>query len=202
MAFGDPYASVPQLEQRLGVSDDGTFAALLDAASREVETFTRRQFNRDDYAEARRFRPLDYDRVAVDDFYTLTDLEVEVNGTAWDVATYIDARPWNGTVAGQIDWPYSDLFAIGRCWPWSRRALITVTAHWGWATVPAGIVQATLDAAVAIYTSRQVTQGGQTLRSETIGGYTYVLSDPNRSGDVPHEMLRAMPFRRKVYGVA
>jgi hypothetical protein len=141
MALGDPYATPEQLAARLGTDDpgDGTFERLLDAASRAVESFTRRQFNMADEYDVlpRRYRALDPERVAVDDFWTLEGLVVEVNGRAWDVARYIDARPWSGVVAGQIDWPYSDLFAVNRRWPWGcRRALITVTALWGWASVP------------------------------------------------------------------
>ena len=201
MALGDPYATAEQLAARLGVADDGTFEQLLDAASRAVESFARRQFNKVTEASARRFRALDCERVAVDDFHTLADLAVTVNGTAWDVDDYIDARPWDGVLAGQIAWPFSDLFAIGRSFPWSRRALITVTAQWGWATVPSGIIEATLDTAETMYTSRSAVQGGRTIRSESIGGYSVSFALPS-ADDVPPEMSKALPFRRKVYGVA
>jgi hypothetical protein len=209
MALGDPYAEVCQLEERLGRSDNGSFGPLLDAASRAVESFTRRQFNRLDepYAIARRFRALDRERVAVDDFFTLEDLEVVVNGTAWDVETQIDPRPWNGTTQGQTGWPYADLFAINRSFPWSRRALVTVTAWWGWEAVPAAIMEATLDVAeVMSLGSRTVSQAGM-IRSETIGGYSISYGLPNLLNGaglagVPVELHKAVPFRRKVFGVA
>jgi hypothetical protein len=201
VALGDPYADPDELAERLGQSDDGTFERLLVAASWAVEVFTRRQFNKATAATARRFRALDCERVAVDDFYTLTDLAVVVDGTAWDVTQYIDPRPWNGAVAGQVGWPYSDLFAIGRQWPWSRRALITVTARWGWVAVPSGIVEATLDAAEAMYAGRFAMEGGKSIRSETIGGYSVSFATPS-TDDTPPEMLRALPYRRKVFGVA
>lgn len=208
MAFGDPYATPEQLEQRLGQPDDGTFARLLDAASDAVEHFTRRQFNRGDDADEydlipRRFRALDCQRVAVDDFHTIEGLEVVVNGVPWDVATHIDARPWDGVLDGQVGWPFSDLFAISRSFPWSRRALITVTAHWGWAAVPAAIVEATLDNAEAMYLRRSASQSGL-IRSETIDNYS-ISFFPNVSTDaaVPTEMLKALPFRRRnIFGVA
>lgn len=201
MALGDPYATPGELEQRLGATDDGSFEHLLDAASRAVESFTRRQFNRVDTATARRFRALDCERVAVDDFHTLTDLAVEVDGVAWDVATYIDVRPPDGVLQGQIEWPFSDLFAINRTWPWSRRSRITVTAQWGWLAVPAGIIEATLATAESIYWKRSSTLSGLT-RSETHGQYSFTYALPDATTDVPQEMVRAIPYRRKVFGVA
>jgi hypothetical protein len=201
MALGDPYALPADLELRLGVSDDGTFTRLLDAASRAVESFTRRQFNTDNEATPKRYTARERERLAVDDFHTLDDLEVAVDGVVWDVDTYIDARPWNGEVAGQIGWPYSDLFAVNRCWTWSRRARVTVTAQWGWTAVPSGIIEATLDNAEMMYLSRYAAQVAAT-RSVTLGGYTESFGLPVRSSDVPVEMLKALPFRRKVFGVA
>jgi hypothetical protein len=209
MALGDPYATPEQLEARLGRPDDDeyndTFLRLLDAASRAVEAFTRRQFNRADEYEIipRRFRALDRARVAVDDFHTLDDLEVEVYGRFWDLAN-IDARPWDGILNGQIDWPYSDLFAVGRSWPWSRRALVTVTAQWGWAYVPPAIVEATLDVAEVMSMSLTAGQAGA-IRSESIGGYSISYTSPERQfgwEGVPPELVKALPFRRKMFGVA
>jgi hypothetical protein len=205
--LGDPYASAVDLEARLGRDDDGSFDRLLDAASRAVESFTRRQFNRadEDYEILpRRFRALDRTRVAVDDFHTLDGLVVEVNGKAWDVERYIDARPWDGVVGGMIDWPYSDLFAVRRSFPWSRRALVTVTAQWGWAYVPAGIIEATLDVAEVMSLSMTNAQSG-TIRSEAIGGYSISYAMPQNlinNGDVPPELVKAAPYRRKRFGVA
>jgi hypothetical protein len=207
MAFGDPYATIDELEARLGKEDDGSFTRLLVAASRAVESFTRRQFNRDDeydIVSARRFRALDRERVAVDDFWTLEGLMVEVNGRVWDVDRHIDARPWDGITHGQVGWPYSDLFAVGRRFPWSRRALITVAAQWGWEFVPAGIVEATLDVAEAMYLARSATASG-TVRSELIGGCSISYAVPQHrlsAEEIPPELVKALPYRRKVYGVA
>jgi hypothetical protein len=199
MALLDPYATPAQLEARLNTTDDGNYARLLDAASRAVESFTRRQFNRADEYEVlpRRFRALDCERCPVDDFWTLDGLIVEVNGTVW-AETYLDARPWNGPLDG---WPYFDLFAVSRSWPWSRRAPITVTAQWGWEHVPSAIVEATLD--VAELMSLAMTSGQGAVRSETIGGYSVSFATPSMSAEnVPPEFVKALPYRRVRFGVA
>jgi hypothetical protein len=202
MGLGNPYATQAQLAERLGTDDDGTFEGILDAASRAVESFTRRQFNRldDDYQPpSRRYRALDCERCPVDDFWTLDDLVVEVAGTVW-AADSVDARPWN---APQDGWPYFDLFAVGRSWPQSRRPLITVTAQWGWETVPAAIVEATLD--VAEMMSLTVTSGQGAIRSESVAGYSVSFATPSMSAlteNVPPELVKALPYRRVRFGVA
>jgi hypothetical protein len=201
MALSDSYASRAQLSARLGTEDDGTFEGILDAASRAVESFTRRRFNRAEQDEVlpRRFRALDCERCPVDDFWTLDDLVVEVAGTVW-AADSVDARPWN---APQDGWPYFDLFAVGRSWPQSRRPLITVTAQWGWETVPAAIVEATLD--VAEMMSLTVTSGQGAIRSESVAGYSVSFATPSMSAlteNVPPELVKALPYRRVRFGVA
>lgn len=209
MALGAAYATPEQLEARLGKPDDGTFTRVLESASRAVEAFARRQFNRADAPSFRRYRALDSERVAVHDFFTLDDLIVEVNGSVWNTETTIDPRPWS--LSGPTDWPddfygeerpYSDLFAVGRSFPWSRRGLISVHAWWGWPMVPAAIVEATLDVA-------QLTSAfGQAalIKSEVISGYSYSTGLPAgyTVGDsgVPMEMLKALPYRRKRFGIA
>ncbi len=200
MAIGDSYATLADLQKRLGRVDDGTFTPLLSAASRAVEAFTGRQFNRTEVASARRFRASDWHRVAVDDFHTITDLAVTVDGVAWLTAS-VDPRPWNGVVNGQIGWPFFDLIAIDRHWPHARHATITVTARWGWPTVPEGVKQATLDVAVAMASAST-----GTVRSESVAGYS-VTFDVATLGDlpdanVPSELRKVAMYRRKQFGVA
>lgn len=196
MAIGDPYATVGELSARLGSEDTVTFPDLLDVASRAVESFTGRQFNKaaTPTVSARRFRPLDPYRLPVDDFHTITGLVVDVNGTVWDNAT-VDPQPWGGLVNGQTGWPFFNLFAKNRIWPFD--ATILVTADWGWPAVPAAVKQATLDVAAVRYNS-----GGssQEVRSMAIDGFseTYVVN----GGDVPPEMEALKPYRRKRFGIA
>jgi hypothetical protein len=68
--------------------------------------------------------------------------------------------------------------------------------------VPSGIIEATLDNAEMMYLTRYAAQAAAT-RSITLGGYTESFGLPARSSDVPPEMLKALPFRRRnVFGVA
>jgi hypothetical protein len=205
MALGDAYAVAADLEGRLNESDDGSFGALLDAASRHVEAYTRRQFNKEESSSARRYRALDCERLAVDDFYTTMDLAVEVAGTVWDSSDY-DPRPWDGVVYGRIEWPFSDLFAVGRSWPTHnfRRATIEVTARWGWESVPEAIKQATLDVAEIMSVGAGVSGAGSFVVSERIGDVSTSFGTPRADlahRDVPRALAKAAPYRRKVFGV-
>lgn len=200
MPIGDPYAHPFDLEQRLGKTDDGTFSSVVEAASRAVESFARRQFNQADDASPRRFRPVDLRRLPVDDFHTTDDLVVEVGDVVLESDEY-DPRPWDGVVDGQPGWPFFDLFAVGRRWPYRRRAAVTVTAKWGWAAVPAAIVEATLDVAVVMHLGAQ---GSGPVRSEAIDGYSVSYATPTL-GDLPDhsappELRKAVPYRRRFAG--
>jgi hypothetical protein len=198
VAIGDPYGDLLAFVERVGSGDVYTLQKVLDAASRAVESFTRRQFNKQTSATVRQFRPVDWRRVAVDDFHTVTGLAVTVNGTAWDLAN-VDPRPWNGMVDGQPGWPFYDLIAKSGSWPCD--ATVAVTAQWGWPAVPEGINRATLDVAAIMYQS-----GGSSfpVQSESVAGYAVTYQVPSFSaGDqVPAEMAAAVPYRRKRFGIA
>lgn len=199
-AIGDPYVNAMQIAARLGKADDGTYTAVALTASRLLERYTKRQFNKTEEATGRRFNAVDRCRLPVDDFHTLDDLEVTIGTTAVDVDT-IDARPWDGIVDGQPGWPYMDLFRTGGTWPFTRRARITVTAQWGWDAVPEAVVSATLDAACELVTLA----GNGTIgpvRAEAIDGYsvTYVneLFDQNMSLST----YKRGAYKRRTFGVA
>lgn len=205
MALGDAYAAAADLEARLNTSDDGTYGDLLTAASKHVEWYTGRQFNKEESPSTRRYRALDRERVATDDFYTTLDLAVEIEGTVWS-SIYYDPRPWDGVVGGMIEWPYSDLFAVNRSWPTHnfRRATIEVTARWGWDAVPEGIVQSTLDVAEIMSLGAGVAGGGSFITSEKIGDVSVGFGVPRfdvASKDVPRALAKAEPYRRKRFGV-
>lgn len=155
MALGDPYVTAALLKTRLGVSDtiDDTAAgeAVL-AASRAIEQFCRRQFNKATSATARVFYPQTCHMALVDDFWTTTSLVIATDAgddgtfeTTWAAADY-QLEPLNGTVDGESGWPYyrirtrstgSNYFPLT-----GSGAPLQVTAQWGWTAVPAGVLSA------------------------------------------------------------
>lgn len=205
MPLGASYATVAQLEARTGQPDNGTYTQLLAAASRHVESFTGRQFNQVAEATARKFRALDCERLPLDDFHTLTDFVVSTNGLAWD-PTNFEADPPDGVKDGVPGWPFEALFAVNRSWPLQhfRRKTITVTARWGWSAVPAGIVEATLDVAFAMFIGASIGSGNGIISSETVGPFSVSFAVPplgGMDGSVPQVLLKAVPFKRLRFGV-
>jgi hypothetical protein len=197
--FGDPYATVQDLEARLNTLDDGRYLQLLNAASRAIEDYCGRQFNKDTQAipvaTPKRFVAVDPQRLPVDDFHTTTALAISVNGTAWTVPD-VDPRPFNGTYRGMTGWPYFDLLSVAKTWPSGRRPKVTITAHWGWAAVPEAIRQATLDVAEVITSG-----SGGTIRAETMGTYSVAYVVPQSGTETPPELQKAVPYRRLRFGV-
>lgn len=155
MALGDSYASLPELKDRLGITDtvdDDRAKDALASASREIESACGRQFNQTTSATARIFYPHDSSWATVDDFHTLTGLVIATDQgddgtyeTTWVAADY-QLEPLNGVVGGEQGWPYFKIRAMTSRWfpTGSQRAPLQVTAQWGWAAVPAPVRQACL----------------------------------------------------------
>lgn len=154
MTLGDPYATVPELKARMDVEDavdDVRLAEALATASREIEAWCGRQFNKTTDASARLFAPDSTALVLVDDFYTSTGLQIAVDATglgsfaAWPTSAY-RLEPLNGIVGGQSGWPYyriRPLGGYGAFW-WGTDGLVRVTAQWGWDAVPGPVKEACL----------------------------------------------------------
>lgn len=197
MALGDSYASVPQLELRLGKTDDGSFTDKLATASRHVERFCARQFNNTTTATARLYRPVDVELVVVDDLHTITDLEIAVDHdddgtfeTIWSASDY-QLEPPGGVVDGEPGWPYWVLRAIGdRRWPCMRRVPVRVTAQWGWAAVPPAVVETTLAVAEASVSTDSAGAGSVSI------GRLSVTYDRDRGRHSDPLLASAAPYRR------
>lgn len=161
MALGDPYITKEELRDYLQIQEDitGFDQKLTDAcasASREVEQFTGRQFNKADAASARMFAIDRRNKVSVDDFWTDDGLVVEQgDGRNWepvDDSSFILA-PYDAIVDG-VPWPYYRLEFIGYGLVRSTRQtprFLRVTAKWGWPTVPATVKQAAFQIAAQTY---------------------------------------------------
>lgn len=159
MALGDPYATLAQLKARLGISDTSDDTALtnaLAASTLALEGATGRQFNDAGSATARVFYPDSQQLVYVDDFSTSSGLIVQAdfgNDGTYEYtynSTNYQLEPLNGIFDGTPNWAYNRIRAINAFFPLffstigGPRASIQVTARWGWASVPAPIVEACL----------------------------------------------------------
>ena len=162
MALGDPYVTLNDVKTYLSIdltktSMDSRLTDAINSASREVERYCDRQFNDAGTVSTRVFEPSDWLRAEVDDFSTTAGLIVKTDAggvgtfdTLWD-ATQYELSPYNGIVDGEVGWPYSTIratrglyFPIFPNEPYRRRAILQVTAQWGWAAVPSPVRQATL----------------------------------------------------------
>lgn len=155
MALGDPYASQAELKSYMGdteSTDNSKYDDALSAASRWIDHFCGRQFNRATAASARvyyadPFRPCE---VEVDDFHTTNDLVVKISLT--DDGNYdttitsagYQLLPLNGIVEGEGGWPYYRIQFQNVYIPYSVRPAVQVTAQWGWAVVPGPVKAACL----------------------------------------------------------
>lgn len=156
-AIGAPYASLIEMKQYqkltgpnlTNTSNDAGIEMALDAASRQVEQYCGRQFNKQDFATPREFE-VTGSRIATDDFWTSDLFSIE-QVAAYDVVqgeAFTDAYnlyPRNGVVDGSPGWPYYGV-EFGPYQPihFLRGQYVSVTAKWGWAAVPPTVKQATL----------------------------------------------------------
>jgi Phage gp6-like head-tail connector protein len=160
MALGDPYATLAELKTRLGITDttdDTRLSDALNTASRGIEKYCRRQFNKQTGATARVFYPCGEYLAKPDDFWTTASLVVATDqdndGTfeiTWASTDY-QLEPLNGIVDGESGWPYWRIRSVlGRMYPvfyggpGPRRASLQVTAQWGWTAVPSPVHEACL----------------------------------------------------------
>lgn len=172
MAIGDSYATLAELQSRLGgvtgVSEDAAMTNALAVASHGINTICHRQFNKTTTASARTYGltsnttglgVLHRTLAFVDDFHTTTGLIIKTDdgddgtfSTTWATADR-QLEPLDGIVDGETGWPYWRLRAVGSCnFPTRlRRAPLQVTAQWGWNAVPTNIKEACLAVAEETY---------------------------------------------------
>lgn len=154
MAIGDAYITRAQLGAYLGiptmsVADDKRDAKLdsaCAAATTAINDHCRRQFQKDSSATARVYRPTATRLLIVDDFYDVASLVIQKKslggsyGSAWS-ANDFELEPLNGVVNGQPGHPYRRIALNYWFWMYSIDR-VQVTAKWGWANVPASVIQA------------------------------------------------------------
>lgn len=159
MALGDAYATLEELKVYVSITEtnqfDESLTNALDAASRDIENYCDRQFNKATTATPRTYEVDRQYWAEVDEFWTTSGLVIEVDRTGdgvfeetWSASDY-QVFPLNGIVRGQ-SWPYSELQALNGkylpvCYPsYGRTDRLRVTAQWGWPGVPSPVKQACL----------------------------------------------------------
>lgn len=155
MALGDPYVTAEELKDRLKIDDEGDdteITSAVDAASRAVNRFCHRQFQKTDTPSARTKPTTGDGLLLVDDFHTTTGLVVD--GIAYSADDF-DLEPENGVVDGEPGWPFWRIYGDG------LSGRVEVTAAWGWAEVPSPVVEATYMTAIEIFKMRDAPFGIQ-----------------------------------------
>ncbi|MFA5187196.1 MAG: hypothetical protein WC551_12025 [Patescibacteria group bacterium] len=196
MAVADLYASKADLKVRLGIasadaSQDTLLEELIEGASRSIDLDCGRVFTTASTASAKLFSGAEQEILFVPDFHSLTELVVAVDGVTWTRGATLDftvfpASPDSG-------WPYTGLVAV--CGEWSDAAIdnISVTAKWGWPSVPIPIKYATLARAQQAYLDLKHSPA---LQSEGIGSYRYSRFDPEKQELVDLRVIRS--FARRI----
>lgn len=162
------YATLIQLKKRPRITDtddDDLLNQALAAASRGIDNRCGRRFDLDASATAKTFNPRDRvvrhddgDLFLLPDIGSTTGLVVEVGrDSSWTTisASNYEAYPDNALAD---DWPIEGLLLLN--WPISSaRTRLRVTARWGWPTVPAAIVEATLIQASRLFARKDSPEG-------------------------------------------
>lgn len=147
------YADMDQLKYALELTGtahaDGDMQLCLESASRAIDHVTGRYFSKSNSGVERWYTALVPRTLEIDDLVTLESLKTDNNGDGifemtWQVNRDFVLEPLNAQVDGV---PYETVRvheggALGS-WPCHTRA-IQITGTWGWAEVPAGVVEACL----------------------------------------------------------
>lgn len=173
MALGDPYVSLAEMKEYLSipiadVEDDTRVTNAINGASRNIEAICNRQFNDAGSATAREFRASSRKRAVVHDFSTTTGLVVAVGsksngyGTTWTISTDFWVEPLNAERHERSESVYWRLRCTsGQFFPFMhiREPNVSVTAQWGWSSVPDAIVEACYIEAARIFRRRDSPEG-------------------------------------------
>lgn len=147
MTWAPDYATVAQVKGWIRVPDavdDTEIQAVVTAASRAIDHACGRQFGQSSSLEARTYEARYYDRrycrwlVETDDVQDVTGLTMAYGAVAITGASF---RPLNATVLGM---PYTRMLIPNASVSFSGASerAVTITARWGWSSVPTAVLQA------------------------------------------------------------
>jgi uncharacterized phiE125 gp8 family phage protein len=163
MAWAPDYVTAADLKAYLRISDvvdDAQVALAITAASRAVDRCTNRQFGLVAAPEARVYTARwDSDRgryvIDIDDLMTVTGLSITGENGVIDVFA---KQPGNANLAG-VPWTRLVVDPASANLPTLKEDGVTVTARYGWTTVPVAVQQATLLQASRLFTRRNAPFG-------------------------------------------
>ena len=202
MALGDSYITLAELKDRLDIGDtedDTVLNSAITAASRGVDHYCRRQFNKTTTASARTYYRSHSRLVMVHDFHTITGLVVKTDtdddgsfSTTWASTDY-QLEPLDGIVDGVEGFPFWKVRAVdSELFPEAHRATVRVTAQWGWNAVPGPVKEATFIVAQDIAKLKDTNFG--------VGGFSEY--GRIRARENPHAAMQLIPYRRNAVRVA
>lgn len=159
MAITNGYATLAEVKSYLRIPesdtiDDAAIESAINAASREIDSYTERVFYSVGTA-TRTFIPTDGFTADIDDLQSISSLKTSSDGTSfdvtWNLATDAQLEPLNNVVGGITSHPFTRIRAIGDyLFPIyepnninSNQASIQITGVWGWSSVPDQIGYAT-----------------------------------------------------------
>jgi hypothetical protein len=155
VAISNGYATLNEVKAALRISDaiDDTILELsIEAASREIDGYCERRFYQTTGTAV--YIPQDSFTCEIDDLVTLTSLKSSPDGTGytqtWTASDY-QFEPLNN-LSGGIPSPYTRIRAVGDytfpVWEPNNvnayEATVQVVGTFGWASVPAAMIQATI----------------------------------------------------------
>lgn len=157
MALTNSYATLQQLKSAIGIADgfdDSALEMALEAASRQIDSYTERYFYNAGTA-TKIFAPIDNWVCPTEDFITLTQVQTSEDGDTWDTTWAADdwqAEPLNGRAGGLVT-SYTQIRAVeDYLFPYRNgEATVRLTGTWGWSAVPIAITQATIILASRIF---------------------------------------------------
>lgn len=163
MAITNGYATRDELDEYLGDSrgrDGDLKDRVIEAASRSIDAWTGRRFYLDTVPSARLFPAVWGNRLDLrTDFVSIDSIAPETSygvlGGPYDPGLYRPG-PYDNP---SIDWPYQ--WIEGAFTGWGRT--VSVTATWGWPSVPASVTQACLIKSARVYKRKESPTGVQGL---------------------------------------
>lgn len=173
------YTTVEELRDELGnytstdTSDDAKLQRAINAASRQIDGFCGQRFWQDSTAVARTFTPDNPYSLDLSEFgegiATSTGLVVKLDetdsgvyGTTLTTSTDFLLRPDDAALLVPAR-PYTEVALTGATYSFSRssygRALVQITAKWGWPAVPAEVNKACLIQAIDLFKAKDAAFG-------------------------------------------